>query len=71
MVSENFIWNLLWKPLISWNKKKIPNNREPEQPIIEEEEGEFNSIEGNIHEYQEKSNMDEKEEIRYIFLRNK
>ena len=52
-------------------KKTTPKNKEPEEHIIEEEEGEFNSIEGKIQEDQEKYSMDEREEIIYIYLRNK
>ena len=52
---------------MSQNKNATPNKKDPEDPIIEEEEGEFDSIEGKIHEDQETSNMDEKEDIRSIF----
>ena len=50
-----------------WKKNTTPNNKEPEDPIIEEEEREFDSIEGKIHEDQETYNMDEREELRSIF----
>ena len=53
MVSNHAILNLIGKSLMSLKNNTTPNKKEPKEPIIEEEEGEFDSIEGKIHEHQE------------------